>query len=171
MDKQINVSCDKCGVNFSKLLKEYNRSEKIGRKHYCSRTCASSTTEKLDLLAKVTPKNVLLKGYDRTDEYSPFRDHLRRAKRRKHECNLTLKDLKEVWDNQNGFCVYSKVKLVSVKKKTEDNPIYTMSLDRIDSAKGYIRGNVQFISIAMNHLKNKMSHIQMLKILKILKYV
>ena len=40
-----------------------------------------------------------------------------------------------------------------------------MSVDRINSSKGYVKDNIQFISIAMNHLKNNMTHEQMIEIL------
>lgn len=168
--KTIEVPCEFCGVTFTKLLKEYNRSEKIGRKHYCSRTCASSTKEKLALLAKVNPKDAShLNSQNRLDEFTLFRPHLRRAKARKHFCDLTLEQMKEVWNKQQGICVYSKVKLQIADYKKENNPIYTISLDRIDSNIGYTKDNIQFISVAMNHLKNKMSHEEMLTIINILR--
>ena len=69
----------------------------------------------------------------------------------------------------NGICPYSKVTLEFVPKKGKSNPIYTISLDRKDSNLGYIKENIQFISIAMNHLKNSMSEENMQEILTILK--
>ena len=38
-----------------------------------------------------------------------------------------------------------------------------------DSSLGYIKGNIQFISIAMNHMKNNMSHNETLELIEILK--
>lgn len=49
-----------------------------------------------------------------------------------------------------------------------NNPIYTASLDRIDSSKGYEIGNIQFISTAINYMKNTMSHEDTLKLCKII---
>ena len=43
------------------------------------------------------------------------------------------------------FTIYSKI---------EKNPIYTASLDRIDSKKGYIKGNIRWVSRSINWMKN-----------------
>ena len=48
------------------------------------------------------------------------------------------------------------------------HPLYTASLDRIDSSKGYEIGNVQFISTAINYMKNTMSHEDTLKLCEII---
>ena len=56
------------------------------------------------------------------------------------------------------MCVYSKVKLVHYSYKLKSDKIYTASVDRIDSSKGYIEGNVQFVSQAINYMKGTMSH-------------
>jgi len=37
--KSIVINCGNCGNEFEKTLSEYNRSEKLGRKHYCSLKC------------------------------------------------------------------------------------------------------------------------------------
>jgi myo-inositol catabolism protein IolC len=42
------------------------------------------------------------------------------------------------------------------------------SLDRVDSTKGYIVGNIQFISAAANMAKNNMTHEQMIEFCKII---
>ena len=53
-------------------------------------------------------------------------------------------------------------------KANHNDPIYTASLDRIDSNKGYIKGNVQFISTAINYMKNNMSNEDTVKLCKII---
>ena len=166
----ISVACKTCGNSFEKPLKEYNRSEKIGRNHYCSISCSSKRPEQLEHLSNIRTNDVShLNPSNRLDEYSIFRPHLRRAKKRKSFCDLTLEQMKQVWESQNGKCVYSNVELIPCSYKEENNPIYTMSLDRIDSNIGYTVDNIQFVSIAMNHLKHKMTHEQMLEMLRILK--
>jgi len=66
------------------------------------------------------------------------------------------------------LCVYSKVQLIHPTPGSNSH-LYTASVDRIDSSLGYVKGNVQFISIAMNHMKANMSDEDMFKLLAILK--
>jgi hypothetical protein len=52
--------------------------------------------------------------------------------------------------------------------KIEKNPIYTASLDRIDSSKGYIKGNIRWVSRAINWMKNNMDDIMVWELIDIL---
>ena len=164
------VVCEECSVEFIKSSREVKRSLKLNRKQYCSMSCAKKSSTNLAHLASVrTQETSQLIPENRLDEYTIFRTHLRRALTRKHSCDLTLEDLKEVWEQQEGKCVYSKVSLTPASHLQPNSLIYTMSLDRIDSSIGYTKTNVQFISMAMNYLKNRMSHNEMLEMLSILR--
>lgn len=168
---QEKVLCEECKTKFLKDSSEVKRNLKLGRKCYCTISCSKKNKENIKHLSQVRSRDISkLNPSNRLDEYSIFRPHLRRAKRRRHFCDLTLEQMKEVWDKQQGICTYSKVKLQIADHKKENNSTYTISLDRIDSNKGYTKGNIQFISMAMNYLKNKMSHKEMLVILNIIKY-
>jgi len=103
------------------------------------------------------------------DEFTPFRYYFRNAKKRFKNFNLTLEYLKEIWEQQNGICPYTGIKLqLATYTTNHNNPIYTASLDRIDSSKGYEIDNVQFISTAINYMKNTMSHEDTLKLCEII---
>lgn len=169
---QEKVLCEECKTEFLKDSSEIKRNLKLGRKCYCNISCSKKNKENIIHLNQVRNRDISkLNPSNRLDEYSIFRPHLRRAKARKHFCDLTLEQMKEVWDKQKGVCTYSKIKLQIANYKKENNPIYTVSLDRIDSRVGYTKENIQFISVAMNYLKNKMSHKEMLLIINILKNV
>ena len=168
--KQQEIICNNCQKSFLKDVSEIKRNLIKGMNNYCSKKCSSSTPQKLAQLEKYRNKDMsLLNPGNRKDQYSIFREHLRRAKRRQKDCDLTLYQMKEVWDRQQGICVYSKVKLIPWRSSKKADFLYTMSLDRINSSLGYTKDNIQFISICMNHLKNKMSHEQMLEVLQIIK--
>ena len=168
--KKVEVQCSHCNITFEKDLSEVKRNEKIGRKNYCSMSCAKKEPANIEHiskfkntdLSKLNPSNI-------RDEFTPFREHLRRAKRRDEQCDLDLEHLKEVWDKQQGICPYSKVKLEYVNEGKTNSKIYTMSLDRKDSSKGYIKGNVQFVSIAINLMKSNMDEKELQELLTILK--
>ncbi len=80
------------------------------------------------------------------------------AKRRNHECIVTLTDLKILWEKQKGICPYTGWKLIKLASMTECEStaltINRASVDRIDSKKGYIVDNIVFVAIIANLAKN-----------------
>lgn len=167
--KKETVICKSCCNNFEKNVKEINRSIKLGREQYCSRSCAGKSVANINHLRNVNPLDASnLKKYTRADKYSSFKTHLRRIKNRNKDYNVTLEDLSEQWDKQNGVCIYSKVKLMHPVTGFNSH-IYTASVDRIDSSLGYIKENIQFISIAMNHMKANMPEKEVHELINIIK--
>ena len=164
--KQEIVKCNYCNKEFTKDSSEVKRNQKLGRRNFCSRSCSSKTNETFRLLPR---DGKHLNPLNKVDKFTGFREHLRRIKYRSKEVDLSLEDMLEIWNKQSGICIYSKVKLEKCNNRNVNNPIYSMSLDRIDSSKGYIKDNIQFISIAMNHMKNSMTHEQTLELIEILK--
>ena len=162
--KLIIVKCDHCGKEFEKPISEYTRNIKLGRSNYCSRSCAGKSCNK-NFILKGNPE--ALKNYsdNRRDQYTPFRYYFRNCKRRFKEFNLTLEYLKQLWELQKGICPYTGIQLkLAEYTKGHHDPIYTASLDRIDPSKGYIIGNVQFVSTSINYMKHEMSHEDTLKL-------
>lgn len=102
---------------------------------------------------------------------NPFKYYLRNCRRRtQHEFNLTLDYLEVLWGNQNGTCPYSGVKLIlNTHQKRCMDIRYSASLDRVDSSKGYTMDNVQFVSTAINYMKNNMSHDALMEFILIIK--
>jgi hypothetical protein len=74
------------------------------------------------------------------------------AKEREIKFTITMKYIGDLFEQQGGKCIYSGQDL-TLKKHTKDNS-QTASLDRKDSSKGYIKGNVQWIHKDINRLKN-----------------
>ena len=161
----VSCICKKCGTQFEKIKSEYNRKIKLGTPFFCSLKCSSSfDTSHLDSWRKSDENKNFIKQFSGSnkDEYSPFRETLKKVKNRSksknRECNIDLKYLKEVWQMQEGKCPYLKRKLVlplTDQSHDKSNPNLIASLDRIDSSKGYVRGNIQFISTTLNFAKNK----------------
>lgn len=110
-----------------------------------------------------------------SDEFTPFRYLLKSTKnkdRRGKENNLTLSYLKSLWEKQEGNCVYTGVSLESPThtNNLKDIPAYRKaSIDRVNSSLGYIEGNIQIVSQAINSAKGIMTHDEMLEFLEVIR--
>lgn len=151
---KIQCTCAHCKTSFMKTKGRVNYSIKNGHQHFCSRSCTSSHTG----LRRLVGYDISKHSSNLADEFTGFRDFLRRAKTRGKDFNLTLQDLKDQWDKQKGLCPYSGVELILPNPSKKTSFIYLASLDRIDSGKGYIAGNIQFTSSSVNLMKNRLSH-------------
>jgi len=71
------------------------------------------------------------------------------------EFDVTKDYLEKVFLKQNGKCALSGINITLPKTATENRKyLHTSSLDRIDSSKGYIEGNVQWVHKRLNSMKN-----------------
>lgn len=169
--KLTTFTCPNCGQEADKPTSEYNRNTKLGRNSFCSRSCAAaySGRNRTSVYNKSDENIEHLKSIsnNRRDEFTPFRYTLRNAKKRFKEFDLDLEYLKNLWEDQKGICPYTKIKLElpEYKHQVEDVTVRA-SLDRIDSSKGYIKGNVQFISTPINYMKSDLSHEKTFEFLK-----
>ena len=79
-----------------------------------------------------------------------------------------MEDVRELWEQQHGICVYTGIQMQlpisehESRVRGEKTPTQA-SLDRIDSSKGYVKGNVEFVCLAVNYAKNGFSKDQMLQ--------
>ena len=173
----VSCICKKCGMHFEKSKNEYNRKIKLGTPFFCSLKCSSSShdTSYLDSWRKSETNKNFIKQFSGSDKdaYSPFRETLKkvrnRSKSKNRECDIDLNYLKEVWEMQKGKCPYLKRELVlplTDQSHDKSNPNLIASLDRIDSSKGYVKGNIQFISTTLNFAKNKYSEDVLLNLIE-----
>lgn len=78
------------------------------------------------------------------------------AEQRKIEFSVSFEEIATLYDKQNGLCALSGIPLEIprvMKSKTR-----TASIDRIESNKGYIKGNVQWVHVNVNYAKLSMSN-------------
>jgi hypothetical protein len=90
---------------------------------------------------------------------------LARAKedRRKLEVGIDLQYLKNLWDAQDGKCAISGLIMDHTRNPRKHN-LYNASLDRINSSKGYIIGNVQWLCWMVNRMKGENTTEQLIEI-------
>ena len=72
-----------------------------------------------------------------------------KCKRDHVQCEVNIDLLKELWDNQEGRCFYSRIRMAF-----GNNSLRSASLERLDSSRGYVANNVVWASKAMNYMKN-----------------
>jgi hypothetical protein len=159
MKKISVVECSGCGKSFEKQTKYVNQSAKRGMDHYCSRSCHGRHTGKNNFSeewnnSEENKQNLKKICINRADDYTPFRTIFRSCFKRNKECDLDLPYLKELWESQDGKCAVTGVALVL---KQSHNKNYQASLDRIDSTKGYVKGNVRYTSVSINWLKSNLT--------------
>ena len=156
--KTVNVKCKVCGVFFDKIKTEFDRIEKTTGNHYCSRSCCGkdSINNKVGHHKKRSQTGQLIPD-NRKDEFTGFREFLRRARNRDKLGDLTLVDLKNQWKKQNGMCPYCGINLKLPSKNNKCEKYELASLDRIDSNKLYERNNIMFVSTIINYMKSNMS--------------
>lgn len=172
--KKIQIECSFCKKLFDKSYSEYNRNKKLNRLSYCSISCAITDRNKnTDYSNRKISPELLKHCNNRADEFSPFREFIRRIRKRslenKTEFDLDLQYLKDLWEKQNGKCAYTNISLKLPKYNQKGDRIYTASIDRINSSIGYIKGNVQYLSTAINFMKNDMTHENTLKLIKLIR--
>lgn len=168
--KTEEINCVFCGKSFLKEVKEIKRKNKKGKfNFFCSLSCSVSSQNK-SFPRSGNIKNLIRK---KKDQYTPFRWYLLRAKARnkikKYGCDITVDYLHNLWECQNGICPFTKWKLIlpnGTFKSWEVNSPFNASLDRIDSSKGYIKGNVRFISVMANYAKNTFTDDQLIEFCK-----
>lgn len=161
---KVQTTCAHCRQIFFKSTSEYNRNVKQGRRHYCSLSCSSKDNPSNRKITKQDIDRIVSHAGNRADVFSPFRFYMRVIKKRKKDkgrkVNVVLRDLKKQWDIQQGICPLTGWKLVP-NDGTGLTPT-TASIDRIDSSKGYVKGNIRFVSIMANFGKNVFSDNQLI---------
>ena len=174
---KITLLCDHCGKSFLRERGEYNRCRKNNKKIFCRQSCSSSFNNTKRFLSEEIKekRNQRIKQLsgNRLDKFSPFRYYIKKAKERASqygEHNLTLEFLKDLWEKQNEICPYTGKKMHLPASSLEHDKLANpnkASLDRIDSSKGYIQGNVEFVCLAVNYAKNRFSREDILDFFKI----
>lgn len=95
---------------------------------------------------------------------SKFAEIKRNAEIRNLEFNITIEYLWELFLKQNRKCIYTNIELkFSTSKQITKGFEQTASLDRIDSSKGYIEGNIQWIHKDVNKIKRNYTEKQFIQ--------
>lgn len=106
------------------------------------------------LLRKRGSQNRFWRGFEEISQ-TYFKSIIEGAKIRQIEFNITIEYLWDLFLKQNRRCALSGVQLIfSMSRKLGET---TASLDRINSDKGYIEDNVQWVHKDVNWMKQDMT--------------
>lgn len=74
-----------------------------------------------------------------------------RAIKKSRVCTITYDDLVNLWDNQKGLCA-----LTGYAMSYTIGDMRKVSIDRVDSSKGYTKDNIQLVCRLTNKAKSNM---------------
>jgi hypothetical protein len=99
-----------------------------------------------------------------------YYDLISNAKKRYISVNITIDDIKSQYNNQVGLCAMTRFKMTWIKHPNESethiNNKFNISVDRIDSNKGYTKDNIQLVCATANIIKNKLPQDKFIEICK-----
>jgi len=160
----VKATCDECKKRFQQRKADYRRAERRGWHHFCSRKCSAHWGHRNFPHGGGVANFKGKRKYQKPDSLSSFRFFQKAAKANSEirvaytEVTITPEYLKQIWENQQGLCPFTKWNLtlpLTACTWPKDSPRYKRaSLDRIDNSKGYIPGNVRFVCMMINFAKN-----------------
>jgi hypothetical protein len=166
MEPPVKLNCNTCTNEFDRAAREHRRQLKRGKNEfYCSISCAMKKENERNPRQEWI-KNFKVKRTDKIDPVAPFRWFIKTCKarvkadlklRQKYvEMDIDKEYLQELWQKQNGICPFTGSNLLLPKNTYgyKEKCFNNASLDRIDNAQGYIKGNVRFISLMANYARN-----------------
>lgn len=181
----LNGHCKKCHSNYRKnRYKENPEREKISnfnyrQNNYVNSNCCVCNKDIVRYRTNVGEgKNnyckECLKFSRRYKNISPVSYYIRSSKRRsknnKFKFNLKEKYLEKLFIKQGGKCKVTNIPIELHGCYTKKGTLATTaSLDRIDNSKGYIKGNVRFVSLGVNYMKNRRSDEELFELLSLIK--
>jgi len=153
MTKKITLTCHNCGIEFQGEQKEVTRSNKKGRFHFfCSRSCNTiyhNKNRKPETQKKISESLSKRSQGNTYNKKGNFTRTLRQINKRQKDHEMTEEFLQSLWDKQQGKCALSGIALTHFDFNTKKTPA-NASLDRIDSSRGYLQDNVQFVAYSLN---------------------
>ena len=146
----------KCSVCFENLhYNNYGRryeKEVNGRIRNSGRLDINGDSRKYH--CKKCDYKIIKNKHENDPSYRLFLLARRRTKKKGLNFDLTKEFVKKLWEIDNKICPILKEKYVFGIKKKDLNP----SIDRFDNNKGYVKGNIKFISHKANAFKGNITN-------------
>lgn len=141
------LTCWDCGKEKNRRLFPYRKQYKYNKEKRC-KLCNLVNHQKRR--ENHTPDQVIQGLITTARGTSKKRD--KRGRGKASVFNITVKDIKEIYKKQDGKCIFSGRKLTFIH-----NDMDIISIDRIDSNKGYIKSNIQLTTFVANQAKSNLT--------------
>ena len=171
MYKEVKKYCKGCD---SLLILHNNRDVK--RRGYCSKSCAAihkfsilkertcsvcgkhfkpTNNSQINCSSNCTKSVQIERSYKYlNNNITGYIKHLIAKPGRKH---IPLEYFLELYDKQKGKCAISNIDMTFIKKLDGIKIHTNLSIDRIDSSRGYEIGNIQLVCAVVNIMKTTLS--------------
>ena len=137
-----------------KHIEEGTSIAQIARDHGCYAASVAIRMSKHNLKANSNRNtSKTFKGYGNIS-LTYWKDLQAGAVERNIEFNITIEEAWELFLEQKDLCVLSGLPITVERNISKIRQ--TASLDRIDSSKGYIRGNIQWVHKDIQRIKNNL---------------
>lgn len=139
--------CSKCLLylsadNYSPCKRAKRRD---GLSYICKKCQANEQKQRREQMLESNTLDYLLK--------KRLYDALNRAKLKNMYCDIDIEFMRDMWNKQKGKCALTGIPMTIDKHgRTNTN----VSIDRIDSNKGYTKDNVQLVCSAINFMKSNL---------------
>jgi hypothetical protein len=163
LKKEGKAICKFCNIEknidkFQKYKSHYTNEELYDLKCYdCKYKVKSESKENKRYTVEEFLKSLLADKKNANDT-----KHKKRKDNKFKEFNLTHEYLIDLWNKQNGKCVYSGRNMIYNYSKKDYNYLNynpeKVSIDRIDSSKAYIQGNIVLCCAMANIMKMELPH-------------
>ena len=136
-------TCFKCKTSYEDALFFKSTNTPDGLHSWCKMCCKANQKKYVDLVNSCieTRAKIFLRNAKNS------------AKKRNQEFSLEIKDITEFWESQNKICAYSGLEMT-----LEAGKLNTVSIERIDSAKGYTKENTILVCQAINRMKSDFAY-------------
>ena len=94
------------------------------------------------------------RGYKCSTPENYLYSRLFNRKKKSAEVRLTKDDLKDMWNAQGGKCAVTGLHMTYQPRRMKDSTGLNASIDRIDQAKGYEKGNVRLVCYRVNLMRH-----------------
>ena len=143
-------NCPECGEQQTYLRKNYAAASLREKK-----TCKKRSNKKTENCHR---------GWHRGIRISWFNKFKTNAKLRALDWEITLDDVADLYEEQEGRCALTGWDIVF--PETGHHNISTVSIDRIDSSFGYLKENIQLVDKRVNMMKQKYSQEEFIMVCK-----